>query len=277
MRRDRLMPRLTNLVLYGSVVAVLVFFYIPILTLVLFSFTSSRFLSWPIPGFSLRWYGELLSDRHFWDALANSAVLAVTATLLATALGTAGAFAWMRYRYRFKRAIQALTFAPLLFPQLLLGVLMLLWFSLLGEWFGLSLGLWSAVIGHVVYITPFCIIIVSVQMYGFDEMLEHAAADAGATPWQVLREVTLPLILPGIVSAAIFAFLLSWGNFYITYSLSGSDRTLPVYIFSGIVAGSSPLYPALATLTFVPALALILLVDALRRRAARRSLAEPSA
>ncbi len=268
--RDSLERRAANVILYGSVIAMLVFFYVPIATLVLFSFTSSRFLSWPIPGFSLRWYGELLADRNFWSALSSSALLAAIATILTVALGVAGAFAWIRYRFRFKTAFQVLTFAPLLFPQLLLGVVMLLWFSILAGWLNMSPGLWSAVIGHVVYITPFCIVIVSVQLHGFDQTLEDAAEDAGANRWQIFREVTLPLIWPGVFSAATFAFLLSWGNFYITYSLSGSTRTLPTYVFSGIAVGSSPIYPALATLTFVPALILIFAVDQLRRRAARK-------
>jgi len=269
---DRLEKRLADVVLIGAVIAALIFFYIPIATLILFSFTQSRFLSWPITGFSIRWYGTLLADRDFWAALTNSALLALASTVFATLLGIGGAFAWSRYRFRLKSLFQLLTFAPLLFPQLLLGVVMLLWFSVLAGWLDLSPGLWSAVIGHVVYITPFCIIIISVQLQGYDDTLEDAAEDAGATRWQILREITLPLIWPGILSAATFAFLLSWGNFYITYSLAGSARTLPTYVFSGIAVGSSPIYPALATLTFLPALVLILVVDRLRRRAVRRRL-----
>ncbi|WP_295530532.1 ABC transporter permease [uncultured Thioclava sp.] len=269
---DQMEKRLADFVLYGSVIAVLIFFYIPIATLILFSFTQSRFLSWPISEFSTRWYGALLADRDFWSSLGNSALLAVLATVFATLLGIGGAFAWSRYKFRFQWGFRILTFAPLLFPQLLLGVVMLLWFSVLAGWLNLSPGLWSAVIGHVIYITPFCIVIISVQMQGYDDTLDYAAEDAGATRWQILREITLPLIWPGIFSAAIFAFLLSWGNFYITYSLSGSTRTLPTFVFSGIAVGSSPIYPALATLTFLPALVLIFAVGSLRKRAARRRL-----
>lgn len=270
MRNTTLEKRLADITLYGAVIAALVFFYIPIATLILFSFTQSRFLSWPITEFSTRWYAELLADRNFWTALGNSALLAALSTVFATALGIGGAFAWVRYSYRFQWGLRILTFAPLLFPQLLLGVVMLLWFSVLAGWFNMSPGLWSAVIGHVVYITPFCIVIISVQLQGYDDTLDYAAEDAGATRWQILREVTLPLIWPGIFSAAIFAFLLSWGNFYITYSLSGSARTLPTFVFSGIAVGSSPIYPALATLTFLPALVLIFAVERIQKRAARR-------
>lgn len=257
-------------ILYGAVAAVLVFFYVPIFTLILFSFSESRFLSFPIEGFSIRWYFELFASREFWPALGNSALLASISTTIATILGTGGAIAWMRWRFRFQRAFQVVSFAPLLFPQLLLGVAMLLWFSVLGGWLNFSPALWTAIIGHVVYITPFALIIIAVQVHGFDDTLEDAARDAGANNWQVFREVTLPLILPGVMSAAIFAFLLSWGNFYVTYSLAGTARTLPTFVFSGIAVGSSPVYPALATVTFVPALLLLGLADWFRRRAAAR-------
>ncbi|MGQ3489026.1 ABC transporter permease [Roseovarius pacificus] len=262
--------KLANVLLYGSVFAVLLFFYTPIATLILFSFSESRFLSFPIEDFSVRWYGELFNSKDFWPALKNSALLASVSTLFATALGTGGAIAWVRWKFRFQRSFQALSFAPLLFPQLLLGVVMLLWFSVLGNMFEFSPALWTAVIGHVVYITPFALVIIAVQVHGFDDTLEDAARDAGATPVQVFREVTLPLIWPGVFSAAIFAFLLSWGNFYVTYSLAGTARTLPTFVFSGIAVGSSPVYPALATVTFVPALILIGIADVFRRRSAAR-------
>ncbi|MCF8482096.1 MAG: ABC transporter permease [Rhodospirillum sp.] len=263
--------RIADVILYGSVAAMLVFFYIPILTLVAFSFTDSRFLSFPIEDFSLRWYGALFENRDFLPALGNSALVAAVSTLLSTILGTAAALAWMRFRFRFQRVFQAVTFAPLLFPQLLLGVVMLLWFSVLGNWLDFSPGLVTVILGHGVYIIPFTLVIVAVQIHGFDDTLEDAARDAGATRWQVFREITLPLLWPGIVSAAVFAFLLSWGNFYISYSLSGTARTLPTFVFSGIAVGSSPIYPALATLTFVPALLLVVAADGFRRHAAKRN------
>ena len=111
-------------------------------------------------------------------------------------------------------------------------------------------------------------VIVAVQVWNFDPLLEDAARDCGASNWQVYRFVTIPLLWPGIFSAAIFAFLLSWGNFYITYSLAGSTRTVPTFIFSGIAVGSSPLYPAIATVVFVPGLLLVMAAAAVRRRQA---------
>jgi spermidine/putrescine transport system permease protein len=267
---ERLKDRFVDVFLVGTVALLILFFYVPILTLVVFSFTSSRVLTFPIEGFSLEWYGELFRKPDFLPAVANSAIVAAISTIFATLLGSAGAVAWIRYRFRFQNIFRAISFLPLLFPQLLLGVVMLLWFSVLGNWLGFSTGLATVIIGHVVYITPFALVIVAVQVHGFDETLEDAARDAGATGWEVFREITFPLLWPGILSAATFAFLLSWGNFYVSYSLAGTARTLPIFVYSGIAVGSSPIYPALATLNFIPALILVFLADFLRRRALRR-------
>ncbi|UDL89050.1 ABC transporter permease [Mesorhizobium sp. PAMC28654] len=267
---ERLKDRFVDVFLVGTVALLILFFYVPILTLVVFSFTSSRVLTFPIEGFSLEWYGELFRKPDFLPAVANSAIVAAISTIFATVLGSAGAVAWIRYRFRFQNIFRAISFLPLLFPQLLLGVVMLLWFSVLGNWLGFSTGLATVIIGHIVYITPFALVIVAVQVHGFDETLEDAARDAGATGWEVFREITFPLLWPGILSAATFAFLLSWGNFYVSYSLAGTARTLPIFVYSGIAVGSSPIYPALATLNFIPALILVFLADFLRRRALKR-------
>jgi spermidine/putrescine transport system permease protein len=268
--RTRLSDRLIDLLLHGSVSAVLIFFYIPIFTLIGFSFQEGRYLTLPFEGFSLRWYGELFNSAAAGNALWNSTVIAIVAMLASTALGTAAAIVAVRYRFRFKTAFLGLSAAPLAFPQLLMGVVLLLWFSVLGRWLDFNNGIVTAIIGHVVYITPFAMIIVAVQVFNFDASLEDAARDCGAKAWEVYRYVTIPLLWPGIFSAAIFTFLLSWGNFYLTYSLAGSTRTLPTFVFSGIATGSSPLYPAMATVVFIPGIVLVMVADALRRRAARK-------
>lgn len=265
----RLESRLANVVLYGSVAAVLIFFYLPIFTLIAFSFQKGRYLTLPFEGFSLEWYGALLSNASARTALYNSTLIALVTMAASTVLGTLAAIVAVRYRFRGKAGFLGLAAAPLVFPQLLLGIVLLLWFSVLGRWFGFNNGLWTAIIGHVVYITPFAMVIVAVQVFNFDATLEDAARDCGASDFEVYRYVTVPLLWPGIFSAAIFSFLLSWGNFYLTYSLAGSTRTLPTFVFSGIATGSSPLYPAIATMVFIPGILLVVLADWLRRRAAR--------
>lgn len=263
------LKRVTNFSLNGSVIAVLVFFYIPIFTLIAFSFQSGRYLVLPFDGLSLKWYGELLDHPEFLGALKGSFLLALVVTVLATILGTCAAIAWMRYDFPGKRVFQIVTALPLVFPQLLLGFVLLNWFSILGREFDFSMNLATVVLGHIVYISPFVMMIVCVQLNFFDDVLEDAARDCGANRFQVIKEVTLPLLWPGILSAAIFAFLLSWGNFYLTYTLSGTTRTLPTFVYNGIARGSSPAYPALAALTFAIGLSLAYFADYLRRRSER--------
>jgi spermidine/putrescine transport system permease protein len=263
----RLESWIANAILYVTMAAALVFFYVPIFTLIAFSFQEGRYLTLPFEGFSFKWYSELLRSSNALDALWNSTIIAIVATVVATTIGTMAAIAAVRYRFKGKLAFQVLSGAPLAFPQLLLGIVLLLWFSVLGRFFGFNTGVITAIIGHVVYITPFAMVIVAVQVHNFDPVLEDAARDCGATTWEVYRHVTIPLLWPGIFSAAIFAFLLSWGNFYITYSLAGSTRTIPTFIFSGIATGSSPLYPAIATVVFIPGILMVILANRLRLRA----------
>lgn len=264
----RLEAWVADVLLYGTMAVALVFFYIPIFTLIAFSFQEGRFLTLPFDGVSLKWYGELFRSAPALSALWKSTVIALVAMTAATIIGTMAAIVAVRYRFRGKGSFQILTGLPLAFPQLLLGIVLLLWFSVLGRWFGFNTGLVTAIIGHVVYITPFAMVIVAVQVHNFDPVLEDAARDCGATTWAVYRHVTIPLLWPGIFSAVIFSFLLSWGNFYLTYSLAGSTRTIPTFIFSGIAVGSSPLYPAIATVVFIPGILLVILANRLRTRAA---------
>lgn len=269
--RDKLEHFVIEWGLHGAVIAVLIFFYIPVLTLIVFSFQEGRYLTLPFEGVSLKWYVQLFNNRELGVALVNSLIISSITTVFATALGTAAALVWLRYDFRGKHVFQALVATPLIFPQLLLGIVLLIWFSVLGQLLDFSLGLPTVIIGHVVYLIPFALVISGVQIAAFDPALERAARDCGANTWQVYREVTLPIIWPGVLSAIIFVFLLSWGNFYLTYSLTGTDRTLPTFIFSGIAVGSSPLYPALATVIFVPALILVFVADYFRRRSIRKS------
>ena len=267
--------RFINAGLISSVIAVIIFFYIPIFTLILFSFKEGRYLNLPFDGWTLDWYRDLFTNPDVGAATMNSLIIAVSAMLISTAVGLGAAQSFVRFDFRGKKAFQLVALAPLVFPQLLLGVVLLLWFSVLGNVFDFSNNLLTAIIGHCVYLVPFTTIIISVQAATFDPTLEQAAQDFGASPWEVFREVTFPILWPGIFSAAIFAFLLSWGNFYITYSLSGTGRSLPTFVFSGMALGSTPLYPALATVTFVAGLLLIVVAESLRRRSLARTQGAP--
>lgn len=271
----KLEARFINSGLIAIVIAVLVFFYIPIITLIMFSFKEGRILNLPFEGWTLDWYFNLFSNADVGEATLNSLIIAAASTLISTAIGLGAAQSFVRFNFRGKYLFQVVAMAPLVFPQLLLGVVLLLWFSVLGNTFDFSNSLITAIAGHCVYLVPFTTIIISVQAASFDPTLEQAAQDFGASPWEVFREVTFPILWPGIFSAAIFAFLLSWGNFYITYSLSGTERSLPTFVFSGMALGSTPLYPALATVTFVVGLVLIVFAEAIRRRAMAKTKSNP--
>lgn len=253
--------------LYGSVLLAILLFYVPIITLIAFSFRAGRHLVLPFDGVTLDWYRNLLGNANFIEAAAHSLAIAGIVTVASTVCGTLLAIALLRFGFVFKRPLVALNLTPILFPQLLLGIVLLLWFAVLGNWFDFSFGLATVTVGHVVYITPFAAIVVAVRLSSLDEQLDAAARDCGARTWQVYRYVTLPLLWPGIFSAAIFSFLLSWSNFYISFNLSGTTSVLPTFVYAGLAFNSSPTYPAIATVFFVPMLVLVTLAERLRRRA----------
>jgi spermidine/putrescine transport system permease protein len=158
---------------------------------------------------------------------------------------------------------------PIFFPQPVLGLALLLWFSALG----VQLSWQTAVFAHLVWIVPVVTLVMAIQMYGFDPSLEEAALDLGATRLQVLREVTLPLLWPGIWSGALFAFLLSWGNFPLSLYTTGPDTSVPEWLYAKMVAGYTPMVPALGSMATLAAAALLLgmglMMRVLRRRPAR--------
>jgi spermidine/putrescine transport system permease protein len=180
-----------------------------------------------------------------------------------------------RVRMRAKAAFGAFVLSPIVMPQLLLGIILLLWFAMGANLFDYSLGLWSAAIGHIVYTMPFAAVVVAVRLTTLDRSVEEAAADCGASAWQIYRDITLPLLWPGIVSAAIFSFLLSWSNFYISFNLAGTSSVLPTFVYAGLSYNSSPLYPALATLVLIPMAILVVVAEAVRRRAAAQTHGNP--
>lgn len=260
--------RIVPVILYGSVLLALTLFYLPMLTLIAFSFRAGRHLVLPFDGVTLDWYRHLFADAEFLTAAWNSLIIAMIVTVICTTCGTLLAISLVRFVFRFRTALAFFNLTPILFPQLLLGIVLLLWFALLGNWLDFSLGLLTTIAGHIVYILPFAAVVVAVRLTSLDPQLDDAARDCGAGTWAVYRHVTIPLLWPGIASAAIFSFLLSWSNFYISFNLSGTTSVLPTYVYAGLAFNSSPAYPAIATIVAVPMGCLVLLAEALRRRSA---------
>ncbi len=257
-RRWPYLLRIYGLALYG-------FLYLPLALLILFSFSRSATGTFPLTGFSLRWYQALLDDFFALDAFRNSLVVAATTMVVATAVGTLGAFGLVRSRFRLKDAFTSLIIMPMVIPGLLIGVALLI---LLVPILRLTLSLWTAALGHIVIVTPFTVLIVATRLYGFDRSLERAAADLGAGPLRVLWYVTLPLIMPGILAAALIAFTLSLDEFIVTLFTIGSASTLPMYVWSHVRMGVTPTINALGTILIAISMLMLLVAQVVLGRRA---------
>ena len=231
------------------------FFYAPLLVLVFFSFNSSRTMAWS--GFSLRWYAELLfHSRDLWHALGNSVIIALSSAITATALGTLGAIGIYWYNFRFKRYISIASFLPLILPEIIMGVSLLILFAAIG----LPLSLLTIFIAHVTFNLPFVVLIVSSRLDEFDYSVVEAAYDLGAREWDALVKVVLPISMPGIVAAFLIAVTLSIEDFVITFFVAGpGSTTLPLQIYSMIRFGVSPVINALSVMLLAASVTLAFL------------------
>ena len=233
--------------------AVLAFIYLPAVCIGLASLTASRYFQFPIARWGLDWWQKTFSSIEIRQLLATSLSIAALVTVFAVVLGFFGALAFARYNWRGRGWYQRLILLPIFFPQSVLGLALLLWFNALG----IQLGWMTAVFAHLVWIVPVVTLVMAIQVYSFDPALEEAAFDLGASRFQVLREITLPVLFPGIFSGALFAFLLSWGNFPLSLYTTGADTTVSEYLYAKMVAGYTPGVPVLGTLSTIGAIVLL--------------------
>lgn len=261
---------------YGSLIALLLLFmYLPMLTIALASFSRSKYFRFPIPAWSGDWYAQVFESLSIRGFFWTSLVIALLVALFATVLAFFGALAFARYRWKGRKLYQKLLLLPILFPQAVLGLALLLWFTAIG----IEPNWKSAVFAHIVWIAPIVTLIIAIPVYGFDPAVEEAAYDLGASRWQVMREVTLPLLAPGIFSGLVSAFLLSWANFPLSMFSTGADQTIPEWISAKVQAGYTPQVPAVGTLMMAGAGAILVVGYALmawqqRRRARAAGLAQ---
>jgi spermidine/putrescine transport system permease protein len=229
------------------------FLYAPILMLVFFSFNSTRSTQvWT--GFSLEWYGELLRDQSILEAFRISIIVGVTATAIATVIGTLTALALTRHNFRGKTFADSTIYAATVMPEIVVGVSLLVFFVAAT----IQLGITTIVIAHVAFTISFVTIVVRARLSGMDRSVEEAAQDLGANPVETFLRVTLPLILPGVMAGALLAFTLSFDDFVITFFVAGvGSSTLPLKIWSMIRFGVSPAINALSTVVLVVTMVLI--------------------
>ncbi|MCB9077774.1 MAG: ABC transporter permease [Anaerolineaceae bacterium] len=262
--------------LWVNMVFSFVFLYAPILVLVIFSFNDSRFAAkWE--GFTFQWYGQLLSNEAIINAFWNSIVVAVSATLISTVLGTMTAIAMERFRFPFRKTYDGILYLPVIVPDIVMGIALLAFFALALDWINTALalstdnalrpGLTTVIIAHVAFNISFVAIVVRTSLRDFNKALEEAAQDLGANEWITFRRVTLPLIMPGILGGALLAFTLSLDDFVITFFTTGpGGTTLPIDVFGRIRRTISPEINAISTLMLLMSIVLVMASQALQRR-----------
>ncbi|MBN2044337.1 MAG: ABC transporter permease [Anaerolineales bacterium] len=211
---------------YYSLLAL--FLYLPILFLILFSFNDSVVLTFPLKGFTIRWYQQLLQTPELLAAFRNTLWVAVTSSFFATLLGAMAAIAISRYTFWGKRLFSSVATFPIVIPYLVLGVALLLFFNAIG----IPLNLWTVGIGHVVINLPYAMLIIGARLAGFSANLEEASMDLGETYWGTLRRVTIPIIMPSLIAAFLSSFSTSFDEFALTFFLTGTKTTLPIYLYS---------------------------------------------
>lgn len=238
----------------------LAFLYAPILVMAVFAFNSSELYQLPFH-FDLIWFESLAHNSRLLQAGRNSVVIALINTVLATVFGTMAALAFARYTFRGRSVMQALLLPPITIPWLVIGTAMLVFFFWTFPAIGLSpRSMFTVLLGHVALSLPYVIIVVGARLADFPKSVEEAAATLGATPWQIFWRVSAPIIAPGVVAAALFAFATSFDQFVISYFLAPPGvPTLPVEIYTAIRKGFTPEINAISTIIIVVSMAIMLI------------------
>lgn len=232
------------------------FLVAPILIIVLFSFNGTQSLSFPIQSLSLRWYAQVFQDPQLGKALLSSLNIAFWTAFTTLILGTGASLAWLRITRRQQTALEVLSMTPIALPGLFLGVALLVVFSQLG----ITLSSITIILSHVLLTLPLLIVSMKARLGLFDSSLEEASRDLGASIFQTFRRVTLPLIAPTLVACTLLTFAVSFDEFVVTSFVSGTETTLPMYIWSMMRRTVTPLINAISTLALL--FSILLLVGA---------------
>ncbi len=260
--RERARAAFNSRVLTWLATGIFLFLYLPIIVLVIYSFSSSSNVGvWT--GFSTRWYAELLGDAAIQSALRVSLWVAVWSTLIATVLGTLAAIALERYRFVGRLPFDTAMYLPIIIPDIVMALSTLLFFVT----FAVPLSRYTILVTHVAFNVAFVAVVVRARLAEMDKSLEEAAADLGANAWTTFRRITLPILMPGVVSGALLAFTLSLDDFVITFFVAGpGSTTLPVRVYSMIKFGVTPEVNAISTLMLVGSTVLVVISLLLQRK-----------
>lgn len=243
--------------------AYLLFLYAPIILLPIFAFNDGTIIAFPLKGFTTQWFAQMFGNDTLARAVRNSMIIAVSAAIFATTLGIFAARAATRFEFPGKGGIIGLVMLPLVLPEIIVAVSLLV--VLLG--IGVELSVFTVILGHVLICTPYAIAILNTAFSSLDRSLEEAAYDLGETKWSTFRLITLPLVMPGIISSLLISFTISLDEFIIAFFLAGNEPTLPTYIFSQLrFPKQIPMIMALGTILVLLSIVLLTVAEYFRRR-----------
>ncbi|WP_458790487.1 ABC transporter permease [Yoonia sp. MH D7] len=250
-------------------IAYLIFLYAPIVLLPIFAFNDATIIAFPLTGFTTEWFAELSQTKAMHTAVQNSLFIAVITSLLSTILGVCAARAGAMYNFPLKRGILGLVMLPLVLPEIIVAVSLLI---VVVQILDLGLSNWTVIAAHVLICTPFSIAILNGAFQNLDPSMEEAAMDLGESRLSAFRLVTLPLVMPGIISSMLIAFTISLDEFIIAFFLTGANPTMPVYIWGLLRFPSSlPIVMALGTILVALSIILLTFAEIMRRRGLARA------
>lgn len=239
---------------------VMLFLYLPIFVLILFSFNEGKTTVWK--GFSLKWYEELFRDDNIINALGNSLLIAVLASLFATILGTAAAIGISNFKGKRRLVIQSVSNIPIISPDIVMGVSLMLLFTFLGVLFNFEMGFFTVLIAHICFCVPFVVLNVMPRIRKMDQSIYDAALDLGCNQWQAFYKVVIHELMPGIFSGLLMSFTYSLDDFIITYFTRGAKfQNLSIEIYSMTHRRISPKINALSALLFLAVLIIMILIN----------------
>jgi len=251
-----------NLSTSSYLTSIYLFFYIPIIILIIYSFNNAQYsLLWH--GFSLRWYQELFADTELWVAAGNTFILGISAATIAMCLGALAAISLYRYQFFGRQLLYGLIFILILSPDIVMGISLLILFT-----FGkIKLGYWSLLLAHITFCIPYVVVTVYSRMASFDEYIFEAARDLGAKDTIILKRIILPLLWPALFASWLLSFTLSIDDVIISYFVAGPDfEILPLKIYSMVRLGVKPEINALCAITFAITLVLVIISQCVARK-----------
>ena len=248
-------------------VLVVLFLYAPIVILLIFSFNNSELPSFPLSGFTLHWYRQFLTNSELKSALRTSAIIASLSSVVAVTLGVLASVALVRRRFRGKAPVSAILLSPLVIPYVVFGIALLLLFHTLG----IPRSILTVAIGHIVISLPYTILVLMPRLQQIDVSLEEAAYDLGASRLRTFRSVTLPLILPAVVSSFLIAYTTSFDEYAVASFVAGSVTTFPIYLYAALRFPSQlPQVIAVAVVVMIASILVVVAAEIGRRVAERR-------